>query len=331
VSLNNAGDIAVGNYVTQSSGLWVGNHDSLTLLAAQGSAAPGAQNGAGFGMLGDVRAALNSHGDVAFYADLNAAPYTTINTYNYTDGLWVLNRSGPVASVLAGTSVPELGQAALLVGFFRTSTHPPLNRHAEVAVAASYKAAPAASAIQPSFWLASDGDLDLRGYMGQPLPEIGPNATLSFTTPAGISSSGAIAAQASVSNVGTTTAIIVADAAGIDFAASMGAPAPGTSGRVFRETFYEPTMNSRGEVGFYGNAFFDGTSDYKTGIWAGPVDDLRLIVLQGMPAPGTSATFGSFFRNTPAMNRFGQVATPATLVEGGGNTSSLWATDLDGT
>ena len=40
VPLNDAGDIAVGMSSTQTSGLWVGNHESLTLLASQGAAAP---------------------------------------------------------------------------------------------------------------------------------------------------------------------------------------------------------------------------------------------------------------------------------------------------
>jgi hypothetical protein len=329
VSLNDAGDIAVGMFATQSSGVWIGNDQSLTLLAAQGSAAPGAENTAPFGTLGDARVTLNPKGDVAFYANLNAAPYTTINSTNYSDGLWILNRSGPVASVLAGRSAPEIGPQAQLFGF-RTFTQPPLNRNAEVALDASYRVAPAASSVVPSTWLASADGLELRAFYGQSLPEIGPFAKLSFTTPAGISTSGSIVARLTISNDGTSTSTAVLDAHGIDFAARLGQPAPGTNGRVFRETFYDPTINSRGEVAFYGNAFLEGTSDFKTGIWEGPADDLKLIVLQGMPAPGTNAAFGNFYRDTPAINRFGQVAMPALLVEGSTGTSSLWATDIDG-
>ena len=60
-------------------------------------------------------------------------------------------------------------------------------------------------------------------------------------------------------------------------------------------------------------------------------DGLRPVILQGMAAPGTNATFGSFIRNTPSINRFGQIATQAILIEpGGANKPSLWATDLEG-
>jgi hypothetical protein len=330
VPLNDVGDIAVGTSSTQTSGLWLGNHESLSLLASQGSAAPGAENNAGFGALAGIRATLNGRGDVGFYANLDSAPYTTINSTSYTDGLWILNRNGTVANVLAGMSAPAIGPEALFTGF-RTFSCAPLNRNGEAALSAFTKAAPAASAITSSIWLASADDLELRGYFGQPLPEIGPNAKLSFNTPAGINSSGAIAAQASVTNGATNTAIVVADATGITVAATSGSPAPGTNGHVFRDTFYEPTMNRRGEIAFYGSEW-DGVSGGGSGVWAGPADDLQLIMLQGMPAPGTNATFGSFFRNTPAMNRFGQIATPATLIDTqpGTGTPSLWATDIDG-
>ena len=275
---------------------------------------------------------MNGRGDVGFHANLTSGPYTTINSTNYTDGLWILNRSGPVASILAGMSAPEIGPEALFTGF-RTFTYPPLNRKGEAAFGAFTKAAPAASAITASSWLASATELDLRGYNSQPLPEIGPNATVSFNSPSGISTAGAIAGQASFSNPGANpsfgTAIGVAGSAGTKLAAYSGGPAPGTGGHVFRDTFYPPSMNSRGEIAFYGSEW-DGVSGGGTGIWAGPADDLQLIMHQGMPAPGTNATFGSFFRNTPAINRFGQLAMPAALFEGSANTSSLWATDIDG-
>src|SRR6478752_6766106 len=99
VPLNDAGEIAVGVSATQTSGLWIGNDHSLTLLAAQGAAAPQAENGATFGTLAGARATLNRRGDVAFNADLSGAPYSTIGNNNYRDGLWVLNRSGPVATM----------------------------------------------------------------------------------------------------------------------------------------------------------------------------------------------------------------------------------------
>jgi hypothetical protein len=334
--LNDAGEIAVGMSATQTSGLWIGDQQSLTLLAAQGTAAPNAENNATFGGLGGARATLNRRGDVAFSANLSGAPYTTIGNDNYHDGLWILNRGGPVATVLAATSAPAIGEQAQFFGF-RTSLYPALNRSGEAAVAASHKMAPAASAILSSLWVASASGVELRATQGQSLPEIGPNATLSSFTPWGINAEGTLVASARFNNPGGTpsfgTAIMVSNSTGITLPAYSGAPAPGTAGHVFRDTFYEPSLSSNGQIAFYGSEW-DGAdlNTGRSGVWAGRPDDLQLIVRQGDAAPSADATFGSFFRNTPSINRFGQIAFPATLVDsqGGANTGSLWATDLDG-
>jgi hypothetical protein len=57
---------------------------------------------------------------------------------------------------------------------------------------------------------------------------------------------------------------------------------------------------------------------------------LQLVALQGTQAPGIDATFGGFLRNTPGINRFGQVAFSVILSQADGSKNSLWATDLDG-
>ena len=185
--------------------------------------------------------------------------------------------------------------------------------------------------------MASSGGLELRGVSGQPLPEIGANATLSLHSPLGINAAGTVAARGSFTNPGGTpsfgTAIVVSNSTGILLAARSGGPAPGTAGHVFRDTFYEPSLSSNGQIAFYGSEWdgFDVNTG-RSGIWAGRPDDLQLIVLQGDAAPDADAAFGSFFRNTPSINRFGQLAFPAALIDSqsGASTSSLWATDLDG-
>ena len=319
VPLNDAGEIAVGISVTQSSGLWIGDDQSLTLLAAQGSAAPGAEGGAAFGGLAGARATLNRRGDVAFNASLSGAPYTTINSVNYHDGLWILNRSGPVATVLAGEEATPLGEGAQFIGF-QTFTHPSLNRNGEAVFAVSHRLAPPSSANGNSLWVASSGGLELRGVSGQPAPEIGANATLSLHSPLGINAAGTVAARGSFTNPGGTpsfgTAVVVSNSTGILLAALFRRPRAGTAGHVFRDTFYEPSLSSNGQIAFYGSEW-DG-SDLNTGrsgVWAGRPDDLQLVVHQGDAAPGTDAAFGSFFRNTPSINRFGQLAFPAALID----------------
>lgn len=336
VPLNDMGEIAVGVSATQTSGLWIGNDQSLTLLAAQGSLAPQAENGATFATLAGVRTTLNRRGDVAFNANLSGAPYSTMGNDNYRDGLWIHNRSGPVAAVLAGMSAPALGEQALFFGF-PTFSYPALNRNGEAAFEAFHRMAPAASTILNSLWVTSGSGVELRGAQGQSLPEIGANAKFSFVSPLGFNANGSLVASASFSNPGGTptsgTAIVVSNATGISLAAYSGAPAPGTNGHVFRDTFYEPSVSSNGYIAFYGSEW-DGTdlNSRRSGIWAGAPDDLKLIAHEGDTVPNTGARFGSFFRNTPSLNGFDQMAFPATLtdLQSGANTGSLWATDLDG-
>ena len=188
VPLNDAGDIAVGVSATQTgSGLWVGNHESLDVARRARDAAQGAENNAGFSFASGRAGDLNRNGDVAFSADLNAAPYATINSANYHDGTWILNRSGAVASTFAGSGLPEIGPDAQVFGF-HTFTYPGLNRNAEAFTRGYYRVSPAASSVVPFLGEVSASGLDVRGYNGQPLPQLGPNAKLTFSNPGGISS-----------------------------------------------------------------------------------------------------------------------------------------------
>jgi hypothetical protein len=336
VPLNDAGDIAIGHAVTlpgstPSSGLWVGNHQSLSLLAAQGSSAPGAQNDAAFLGLSNVRASLNRRGDVAFNASLSAAPYTTINSNNYSDGLWILNRNETVDTVLAGDSAPPLGEFAQIVGF-PTFTYPSLNRQGRAAFDASHRLS--GVNYQASIWVTTADGIELRGAVGQALPEVGDNAVLTHISQPGFNSAGTTVADGSFNNSGDTpgfgTVIMVADSAGSTLAAYSGGPAAGLPGYNVLDAFYEGAIGSGGHLAFYGAAT-NGTSSVS-GVWAGRPDELQPVVLSGEAAPGANATFGAFFRNTPAVNRFGQVAFPAGLSDSqsGASSSSLWATGIDG-
>jgi hypothetical protein len=88
-----------------------------------------------------------------------------------------------------------------------------------------------------------------------------------------------------------------------------GGPASGLPGHDFQNTYYETSLGSGGHIAFYG-ATSDGTTSLS-GVWTGRPDELQPVALQGSIAPNANARFGSFFRNTPAVNRFGQIAFPA--------------------
>jgi hypothetical protein len=302
-------------------------------LAAQGADAPFAQNAATFLDLSLARAAVNDRGDVAFSARLAGEPYDSINLFNSHDGTWTLNRNGPVSGILAGMPAPEIGPEAVVVGF-GTVAYPAINRFGETAMMASHKLTPGAASTGNSIWVASTGGRELHGATGQPLPKLGASAALSFLSPPGINISGSVVGQANYSGAAVSpsigSAIITSDSAGLTIETRTGSPAPGTAGHTFQQTFYEPVIGGGGHIAFYGSEG-DGTSVGRSGVWAGRPDDLQLVALHGSPAPGANANFGGFQRNTPAINRFGQVAFPVLLVpQSGPSTNSLWATDVDG-
>jgi hypothetical protein len=335
--LNDAGEIAVGRAVTlpdtsTSSGLWIGNQHSLALLAAQGAAAPLASGGATFRELSTSRVSVNNRGDVAFGARLMGEPYDSINLFSTNDGVWIVNRDGPVGALLAGMETPEIGEDALIVSF-QTFGNPSINRFGETALLASHKTSPGASSFSNSIWVLANGGRELRAATGQPLPEMGASAVLSSLSAPGINRHSTVAANVNYSgaagNPASGTAVVTFAGAELSVAANTGAEAPGTGGHTYQFTFYEPIVGSGGHIAFFGSES-DGTVTHS-GVWSGQPDDLRLVALQGSPAPGVNANFGGFSRNTPAINRFGQVAFPAQLIyEGGPASTSLWATDLEG-
>jgi hypothetical protein len=170
--------------------------------------------------------------------------------------------------------------------------------------------------------------------VGQPLPEIGDNAVVSHAAQPGFNSARTTAFNGSFQNSGGTppsgNLIMVSETEGYSLQAYGGAPAAGLPGYSFQSTSYEPSIGSSGHIAFYGTVT-NGTIS-RSGVWTGQPGELEPIALSGDVAPNSNATFGSFIRNTPAVNRFGQVAFPSGLtdLQSSATSSSLWATDLDG-
>jgi hypothetical protein len=186
---------------------------------------------------------------------------------------------------------------------------------------------------QPSIWVTTGSGVELRAA-GQPLPEIGSNAVMSHVGQPGFNSAGTTVSNGSFQNPGGTPPsgnfIVASGTNGYSLEAYSGAPAAGLPGYNFQSTSYEASIGSGGHIAFYGNVT-DGTIT-RSGVWTGQPGELAPVALSGDVAPNANATFGSFFRNTPAVNRFGQLAFPAGLtdLQSGATSSSLWATDLDG-
>ena len=211
-----------------------------------------------------------------------------------------------------------IGGGGEVYGYSLLGTSPPLNRAGTIAMQGAYSV-PGGSTFNQGLWVESGDDLELRGFAQMPAPELGPSATVTIRMMGGIDANGSIPFNGDFAKrrpwVQARGAIIgVAKADGLEIVAYQGGPAPGAgAGHLFSAIAfsYEPTINSAGQVAFYGDEY-DGIDfdTRKSGVWAGAPGALAMVAREGDPAPGTGLNFGRFIRNTPAMNRFGQVAFP---------------------
>ena len=102
---------------------------------------------------------------------------------------------------------------------------------------------------------------------------------------------------------------------------------PGATLEVFNNTSLQ--FNDAQQVAFQSTIGGAGVTDSDdTGIWAGTVGDLQLVVREGDVAPGTGgSTFGGTTGQSMLMNGKGQLLFNNTLVGGGSPGSSLWSWD----
>lgn len=342
VPLNDAGRVAfawsaVTATAATSYGIWSGDGAGLNLVARQGEVAPGATDSATFNLFSNTRPTLNRAGTVAFQNGLSGTYTSPPN--NGADGVWRWEPGGALEKVaLVKEDAVGLVAGAKFTDIRSLGTSPPLNRAGTIALQAAYSV-PGGSTFNQGLWVESGAGLQLRGWAQMPAPELGPSATVTISMIGGVDSNGSIPFNGDFANgavgAGKGRIIGVAGADGLQIAAYGGGQAPGAgAGHVFIATAfsYEPTINSSGRVAFYGYEY-DGVNfaTSRSGVWAGAPGALAMVAREGDPAPGTGLNFGRFIRDTPAMNRFGQIAFANGVVGApSGTSSTLWVTRLDG-
>jgi hypothetical protein len=268
--------------------VWIGRPGAMQVVAREADPAPGAPNGVTFGpTFFDL--AVNQQQQAAFLAQLTGPGIDTTNDL----GLWagapgnihLVAREGAPAAGLPDvryeqiqdlTTMRQTGQlifGARLVGAGVTADND----------TAFFHGPPTAPAI-----LLREGDA-----------APGTTGVFSgiFMTPA--NRSGALSFRGELRG-----AVTSADDSGLWYGTPgsfqlfirEGAPAPGTEPGVhfslIQGTTY-PLINDNGNVSFRANLAGAGVNNTnRSGIWFGKPGDLRLIVRQGQPAPGTGAEFG---------------------------------------
>ena len=336
VPLNDSGQIAFTVYAVipdsvSKYGIWASDGDSLQLLAGVGGEAPGAIDDATFRSL-SRRPTINRHGVVAFAASLSGNLYESNNAQS-ADGIWISDSDQPAAVAISGEHAVGISDEATFTSFL-LSSYLSLNRRGNVAFWGQHVPNGGPTQSGTGIWLGSPAGLGLLARSGQPMPELGPSATAQFGD-GSINAHDTVGMHGNFFNadgpVPNGDLIGLADDDGLTIVARSGVSAPGAGeGHTFISLAYEPSIGSGGHIAFYARERNEEGTILRDGVWAGTPDALQLVAHEDDPAPGTEGTFGGFYRDTPAINRFGQIAFKNVLTNVSNNGSSLWATDLDG-
>ena len=104
----------------------------------------------------------------------------------------------------------------------------------------------------------------------------------------------------------------------------LGDVAPGTDGARFTDITLGPSINDDGAIAFAANTFnFSASPPYRSGIWSGPVHDLRPVHLFGAPVPGLpGVTFDVAFNNAGIKLGTGRTVCFTSVLAGSGVTAA---------
>jgi hypothetical protein len=333
--LNDAGQIAFASLLTgaevtsaNNDSIWSnGSGSGLTLVAREGSPAPG--TGAGVNFSGFNPPVLNGAGQIAFFGGLTGTGVSSANDA----GIWSEGGGSGLALIAReGNNAP--GTAAGVN--FRSLTPIRLNGAGQTAFYGRLTGTDVTSANEFGIWSEGAGPglaLVARGGDAAPGTATGVNFA-SFGFPV-LNGAGQIAFSGVLTGAGVTDENdrgIWSEGGGTGLAlvAREGIQAPGLAAGVNFGALQDPVLNGAGQTAFTGFLTGEGvTSANRYSIWSeGGGSGLALVARTGQQAPGADpgAVFGNFGLN-PVLNGEGQTAFAGFLTGGGGG---IWATDSSG-
>ena len=317
--LNNKGQVAFfgrlgGSEVDSSNrmGLWSEGSGSLALVAREGDRAPGTQ--IFFSTFrSSLAPALNDLGQTTFSADLTGS-----ETSSWNGGVWS-EGSGSLALVAReGNQAPGTGES-----FASFSSPSFLNNAGQTAFFG------ATVEGNQGVWSEGSGSLALVARNGDEAP--GTDQKFSFVYLPAFNDAGQTAFWGAYtdpeSNRRNKFGVWSEGSGSLALVANEGGMAPGTSGKFTDLDGSIPLLNNSGQTAFRAT-FTDPDSSVGggSGIWSEGSGSLALVAGTGDAAPGTSASFRSFFY--PDFNDSGQTAFLATLSGpevSAGNDWGIWS------
>jgi hypothetical protein len=325
--LNGAGGVTSAN----DRGLWSEGSGSLSLVAREGSVAPGTVGGV-YSFLDRIN--INGAGKVAYSSPLLQGTGDTI--FGNHVGIWS-EGSGSLSLVARGlSSAPDTGD-----GVFGFISSPLINGTGQIAFSGNLMQGTGGvtGADDLGIWSEGSGSLSLVVREGSAAPGTAGGVVFSDSLgPSLLNDAGQIAFVGGLAGTDVTAANDVGiwseGSGSLSLIAREGSTAPGTAGGRYSVLVGDLAFNDAGQTAFNGALLVgsgDVTSANDHGIWSEGSGSLSLIARRGSIAPGTSG--GVFFGlDTPALNGAGQTTFRGLLLNGTGgvtpeNDSGIWFED----
>ena len=337
-TLNEGGDVvfrgrASGSDVVTTNGFWQTTSQTLGLVTRDGVTAPGtAVNFVSFG-----NSVINTYGDIAFNANVNAIGTQNQGIWKNTGGVWSLvAREGDQA---AGTQDGVVFGNRL--GFSNSISSPLINDQENVAFS-SFLSVPNDLLLNNDrgIWADISGALQLVARSGDPAP--GTVAGVKFLMPVGTS------VGLGLNNVGdvvftsrligpgilqphNTGGIWKTSGGTVELVAKEGDSAPGLDSGVafgysFDSAFGNPVINYAGDIAFRSYLLGSGVSPTNDdSVWRQTDGTLNLIAREGDAAPGIGADVQFGGLSDPTLNGNGDMLFRSSITGTGIDTLNDFA------
>ncbi|RIK79477.1 MAG: hypothetical protein DCC67_10420 [Planctomycetota bacterium] len=331
--LNSAGLVSfsglvagTGVNVNNNETVWLGPSGGASVLAREGSPAPGTPAGVTFGTM--FEPALSDNGQAAFRALLRGTGVTADNDR----GFWAAGRGGTRLVARLGDPAPGLASGITFDKLLPTG--PVVNAAGQVAFRMLTAGAGVTTANDGGIWIERNGALTLVAREGNPAGSLPSPIVFSTLGDPSINRHGDVAFSATLTGigVGANNHTLWVDRAGtLELAAREGQFAQGA---VEFSTFGNAMINERGDLAFTGaTTGWGGATDTQEGIWVKPAAGAwRPVATSGTTYGGLpSGVVNSTYAN-PVLNNAGQVAFLGTLSGPGvvaDNDQALWVEGLD--
>lgn len=302
-----------GGPIANNSAVWVATPSSITLVAREGSQAPGAAVGVVFADFANqaIVFADNGSNKTSFLTKLAGPGVTTANDFA------IFNDNGGVLQLVAreGAAAPSLPNTFAVLGA------PVLNDNNVMAFQARVSGS---STADNTIWVGGPGSLSMLVREGQAAPGTASNFG-NFGNPS-LNNLNHVAFLSSLSGAVAQNLGVFTNAGGVmQLVARKGDVATGTLDTY--ASFSSPVIGGGDHIGFTATL-----STAQVGLWAGSPGSMNLIALQDSQAPDTTPGMTFVAISDPLLNSGGQLAFYATLdgIATPSEDAGIWLADLQG-